>query len=243
MRRARSEPIQRQSGDDRREPAAQVLDVGRIGSGDAQPGVLDRVVGLRHRTKHSVRHRSQVRSMGLESLGQEIGIRHRSRSACRLRQSVDDTKEANVTKDTPTMTTSRNHAPALVRWANPLTAGLLRLGLSMGPNGILTVRGRKSGELRTAPVAVLAYEGRRYLIGAYGDVQWTRNLRAAGEADFRLHGRTDHVTARELDREAATEFFRGHIRRLAPGMLVHVPDRRILCQFMQTISIISFVTA
>ena len=117
------------------------------------------------------------------------------------------------------MTTSRNHAPALVRWSNPLTGGLLRMGLSMGPNGLLTVRGRKSGVLRTAPVAVLTHEGRRYLIGAYGDVQWTRNLRAAGEADFRLHGRAEHVTARELDQTAATAFF----RETLPGFISRLP--------------------
>ena len=74
---------------------------------------------------------------------------------------------------------------------------------------------------------------RRYLIGAYGDVQWTRNLRAAGEADFRLHGRTDHVTARELDREAATEFFRATL----PGFIRSLPwfGRRFAAIFLRLV--------
>ncbi len=117
------------------------------------------------------------------------------------------------------MTHSPRQAPALVRHSNSLTSALLRLGVSMGPNGLLTVRGRTSGQLRTAPVAVVELDGRRYVIGAYGDVQWTRNLRAAGEADFRLHGRTDHVTARELDRAAATAFF----RETLPGFVAGLP--------------------
>jgi deazaflavin-dependent oxidoreductase (nitroreductase family) len=82
----------------------------------------------------------------------------------------------------------------------------------MGPNVLLTVRGRTTGEPRTAPVAVLEVGGRRWVIGAYGDVHWTRNLRAAGEADIEAHGRIEHVTAVELDRVQAAAFFRDVLR-------------------------------
>ncbi len=58
--------------------------------------------------------------------------------------------------------------------------GLLRRGMPMGPNAMLTVRGRKTGEPRTAAVAVLEVDGRRWILGAYGEVNWVRNLRAAG---------------------------------------------------------------
>ena len=98
-------------------------------------------------------------------------------------------------------------APALVRASNPLTRRLLRIGMPMGPNVLMTVRGRTSGEPRTAPVATPTIDGRRYVIGAYGEVQWVRNLRAAGEADLMVHGRTEHVRAVELDRAAGVEFF------------------------------------
>ena len=109
-------------------------------------------------------------------------------------------------------------APWVVRASNPLTNRLMRLGLPMGPNVPLTVRGRTSGLPRTVPVAVVAIDGRRYVIGAYGDVQWVRNLRAAGEATVRLRGRDVHVHAAELDGEQARTFFGetlpGFIRRL-----------------------------
>src|SRR5947208_9430384 len=100
-----------------------------------------------------------------------------------------------------------SQAPAIVRLSNPLTRRLMGLGLPMGPNVLLTVRGRTSGQLRTAPVAVVEIDRRRYVIGAYGPVHWVRNLRAAGEADIRLRGRSVHVRARELDHAAAVEFF------------------------------------
>ena len=99
-------------------------------------------------------------------------------------------------------------APAIVRTWNPLVRRLLRIGVPMGPNVLLTVRGRVSGEPRTAPVAVAAIGGHRYVIGAYGEVNWVRNLRAAGEADIDIHGRHERVRAIELDREAAVVFFR-----------------------------------
>lgn len=100
-----------------------------------------------------------------------------------------------------------DRAPSYVTGPNGLVGWLLRVGVPMGPNGLLTVRGRTSGEPRTAPVAISEIDGRRYIIGAYGDVNWTRNLRAAGEADIELHGRTEHVRATELAPDAAAEFF------------------------------------
>jgi deazaflavin-dependent oxidoreductase (nitroreductase family) len=94
----------------------------------------------------------------------------------------------------------------------------------MGPNILMTIRGRKSGQPRSMPIAVMEMGGRRWVIGAYGDVQWTRNLRAAGEADLELDRRTVHVTATELGAEAAEQFFGetlpAYVRRFpAPGRM------------------------
>jgi len=54
-------------------------------------------------------------------------------------------------------------------------------------------------------------------MGAYGDAQWVRNLRVAGEADITSHGQTEHITARELDREEATAFFRHVLQPYVAG--------------------------
>ena len=99
-------------------------------------------------------------------------------------------------------------APAFVRASNPLTRLMLRLGMPMGPNVLLTVRGRTSGLPRSAPVAIAEFEGRRWIIAAYGDVQWVRNLRVAGEGEIRHGGRTEQVRTMELDAEAALAFYR-----------------------------------
>jgi deazaflavin-dependent oxidoreductase (nitroreductase family) len=109
-------------------------------------------------------------------------------------------------------------APALIRYSNPLTRRLLRLGVPMGPNLLLTVRGRATGLPRTAPVAVVEADGRRLIIAAYGEVHWVRNLRAAGEADIEVHGRKEHVKADELSAADATRFYAqtlpAYLRRL-----------------------------
>jgi deazaflavin-dependent oxidoreductase (nitroreductase family) len=108
----------------------------------------------------------------------------------------------------PLTTTSPASAPGFVRMPNSLVRGLLRLGVPMGPNTLLTVPGRKTGEPRTVPVAVTEVDGKRWVIGAYGDVNWVRNLRAAGGGVVVLDGRETPVTAKELDPVAAEAFYR-----------------------------------
>jgi deazaflavin-dependent oxidoreductase (nitroreductase family) len=107
-----------------------------------------------------------------------------------------------------TLTNGPDTAPAYVRAPNSLVRGLLRLGMPMGPNTLLTVRGRTSGQPRTVPVAVTEADGRRFVIGAYGDVHWVRNLRAAGGGEIVLDGRPTKVRAVELDAAAAEIFYR-----------------------------------
>jgi len=124
------------------------------------------------------------------------------------------------TRTAPRPRTPRSdRAPWLVRAPNGLVRRLMRLGMPMGPNVLLTVLGRTSGLPRSAPVALSEIGGRRYVIGAYGDVHWVRNLRAAGAATLRIHGRDVHVIARELEPAAARAFFAQTI----PGYVARFP--------------------
>lgn len=111
--------------------------------------------------------------------------------------------------------------PFFVGVFNPIAHRLLATGLPLGPNGLLTVAGRRSGLPRTTPVAIIEVGGRRWVSGTFGEVQWVRNLRAAGQARISLHGREEAVVAVELSPAAAAEFFRGvlapYIRRVPLG--------------------------
>jgi deazaflavin-dependent oxidoreductase (nitroreductase family) len=111
-----------------------------------------------------------------------------------------------------------SRAPALVRLMDPLVRRLLRIGFPMGPNTLLTVRGRKSGQPRSAGVALVEIGGRRWVISAYGETHWVRNLRAAGQGELLVRGRQEPVEAAELTQDEAVAFFRDvvqpYVRRL-----------------------------
>lgn len=99
-----------------------------------------------------------------------------------------------------------------VRASNWIMAMLLRAGVKVGPSRfpivLLTVRGRKSGQPRTTPVVTVEYEGKRYLIGPYGDVNWVRNLRTAGEATLTRGRRSEQIAAIELAPAEAAPFLK-----------------------------------
>jgi deazaflavin-dependent oxidoreductase (nitroreductase family) len=103
-------------------------------------------------------------------------------------------------------------APWVVRTFDPILRGMLRRGLPLGPNTMLTVKGRKSGAPRAAAVAVLQIDGRRWIQGAYGEVNWVRNLRAAGRGLLRIEGRDIPMRARALTPPEAEAFFRKDVR-------------------------------
>ena len=68
-------------------------------------------------------------------------------------------------------------------------------------NGLITIRGRKSGQPRTTPVAIIDVDGRRWIWAPWGEVNWVRNLRAAGRATITVRRRDEEVRATELDQE------------------------------------------
>jgi deazaflavin-dependent oxidoreductase (nitroreductase family) len=98
--------------------------------------------------------------------------------------------------------------PLQVRLFSPILKSLLVAGVPLGLNGLLTVRGRKSGLPRTAAVAIIPVSGRRYVWAPWGEVHWVRNLRAAGRATVTVRGRKEEVSATELDPSERVEFFR-----------------------------------
>jgi len=110
-------------------------------------------------------------------------------------------------------------APRWVRMFTPITRPLLAAGLPLGFNGLLTVRGRKSGQPRTTPLAIITVSGRRHVWSPWGEVHWVRNLRAAGHATITVRGREEEVRVTELDPAERVAFFRdvvGPVARKIP---------------------------
>ncbi len=108
---------------------------------------------------------------------------------------------------------------AFMRINNAMTSCLLHLGVNLGSFALLTVRGRKSGKPIETPIAIFVQEGKRYLTTPYGEVNWVRNLRAAGgEATITHNRRTEKIHAIELDPVAAAPIFREALRSGPPGI-------------------------
>jgi deazaflavin-dependent oxidoreductase (nitroreductase family) len=113
--------------------------------------------------------------------------------------------------------TTINKAPWFVRLGNVMTTTLLRAGVKLvGPGNypmyLLTVRGRKSGQLRTVPIVTIDRNGERYLASPYGVVAWVRNLQAAGEATLTRGRRVETVHARELPLNEAARVLQEDIK-------------------------------
>ena len=98
--------------------------------------------------------------------------------------------------------------PAWIPVFNPVARLLLKAGVPMGPNVLITIRGRKTGVPRTTPVTVVESAGRRWLIAPFGEVNWVRNLRAAGRATITIRRRNVEVTAVEMEAGDRVAFFR-----------------------------------
>ena len=112
-------------------------------------------------------------------------------------------------------------APRFVRVFSPLAQRLLGAGVPLGPNALITIRGRKSGLDRTSPVALVEIGGKRWVIGTFGETNWVRNLRIAGQAAVTVGKRREEVKALELSPGEATAFFRDvlgpYVKRIPLG--------------------------
>jgi deazaflavin-dependent oxidoreductase (nitroreductase family) len=85
----------------------------------------------------------------------------------------------------------------------------------LGYNGLLTVRGRKSGAPRSVAVAILPVKGRTWVWSPWGDVHWVQNLRAAGRATIKVRDRKEEVAATELNHAQRVAFFVDTLRPFA----------------------------
>ncbi len=80
------------------------------------------------------------------------------------------------------MAMSTQNYRRMVNGINKVIVGLQRVGIAFGPMQVLTVAGRRSGQPRTFPIAVLALTGGRYIIQAFPKAAWVANARAADTA-------------------------------------------------------------
>jgi deazaflavin-dependent oxidoreductase (nitroreductase family) len=101
------------------------------------------------------------------------------------------------------------HVGLFVRTSNALVTFLLRRGVKIGNNALLTVPGRNSGEPRTTPVTILEWGGERWLQSPFGEVNWVRNLRAAGRGTLTRGRHREPISVVELTPAEAAPIIKG----------------------------------
>jgi deazaflavin-dependent oxidoreductase (nitroreductase family) len=76
---------------------------------------------------------------------------------------------------------------------------------------LITVPGRRSGRHYTTPVSPVEADGTRWLVAPYGEVEWVRNLRAAGRLTLTRGERSEDVAAAEVDPKEAASVLRRYL--------------------------------
>jgi len=96
-----------------------------------------------------------------------------------------------------------------------LNVALLRKGFAVGSQYLLTVPGKKSGVSRQTPVSIATSDGTRYIVAAFADAAWVKNVRAARKGTLGRGRHVEDVSLTELDvaeREPALRAFLAQVR-------------------------------
>ena len=101
---------------------------------------------------------------------------------------------------------------------NLFTRSLLAVGIRFNNSALITVPGRKTGRPHSTPISLVEYQGQRYVQSPFGNVNWVRNLRAAGRATLSWGRRHETVVAIELTPEQAAPVIKSMLA-YAPKMI------------------------
>ena len=100
------------------------------------------------------------------------------------------------------------------RLINSLFRVLTRLGLGASYRHILTVSGRKTGQLYSTPVDILELADERWLVAGYGPTNWVRNVRAAGEVTLSRGRQSERFRVEEADGPATIPVLRKYMSEI-----------------------------
>ena len=106
---------------------------------------------------------------------------------------------------------------------NRCTAAVYALGIA--PNYLVTLEvvGRRSGRVFSLPLVMAVVAGERYLVSMLGEeVDWVRNVKAAGGSVTLRHGRREQVRLEEVAADRRAPVLKAYLKR-APGARPHLP--------------------
>jgi hypothetical protein len=97
--------------------------------------------------------------------------------------------------------------------------------LGIAPNYLVTleVAGRQSGKIISFPLVMTVMEGERYLVSMLGEeVNWVRNVMAAGGKARLRHGTSEQVLLEQIDVQQRAPILKAYLQH-APGARPHIP--------------------
>ena len=108
---------------------------------------------------------------------------------------------------------------------------LQRLGIAFFSFHVISIPGRRSGQMRTTVVSPFTVEGQRYLL-SFGQLDWVRNARAAGWGMISRGRKRTRVGLDEIQPPASASIVREFPRQIPAGVqffirmgLVDAPGR------------------
>lgn len=111
----------------------------------------------------------------------------------------------------------RNQLPRWLRPANRVIVALQRVGVAFFTFHLLSVRGRKTGKLRTTPVSPFEVDGRRYVM-SFGETEWVRNARSSSDAILSRGRREQRIRLVELPPDERARIVKEFPRRVPYGV-------------------------
>jgi F420H(2)-dependent quinone reductase len=119
--------------------------------------------------------------------------------------------------DTAHPTPAERRAPGWLKLMNRLNQALLARGIGPGEQHLLSIPGRTSGIPRTTPVAVLEFNGTRYIVAGFAGADWVKNARHAGTAELHRGRRQERILLDELSVDQRPPILREFARRIRGG--------------------------
>ncbi len=108
--------------------------------------------------------------------------------------------------------------PRYLKPMNKLLITLQKLGVATGPAMVLTVPGRKSGQLRSTPMTPFEFQGSLYVVAGYPGSDWAANARAAKTGVLSRGRRSRPVKIVELGAEEARPVLRVYPAEVPVGV-------------------------
>jgi deazaflavin-dependent oxidoreductase (nitroreductase family) len=110
-------------------------------------------------------------------------------------------------------------------WMVRMNVALLRRGLRIGSQSLLSVPGRKSGIARSTPVSIVMVEGARYIVAAFSEADWVKNVRAGGAGSLHRGRRVESVGLVELPVVERDPILRAFLKQVPGGVrFFETPD-------------------